>query len=500
MTPLYLSGEIYRLEQAATHSGVGGLMARAGLAAAEMARKLAGEGGRRILVVAGPGNNGGDALVAARHLKSWWFQVSVFLCGDHTSLPPDAADALAAWRQAGGTLLDALPADGRWDVVVDGLFGIGLTRALDARHMALVEQINRHITPILALDVPSGLNADTGQVLGAAVRASHTLTFIAMKPGLFTADGADYSGEVHLTTLGLEAPALLPQRGSLLERSIARVLPPRPRNSHKGLAGSAAILGGAQGMIGATLLSGRAALKLGAGRVYLGLLAETAPPVDLAQPELMLRPPETFPGTPGPDCLVVGPGLGQSPRAHALLERLLPATAPLLLDADALNLIAAAPTLQTLLKERPSPALLTPHPAEAARLLACDTREVQNDRIAAALALAEHFNSLVLIKGAGSLCATPDGRWFVNPTSNPGMSSAGMGDVLSGMIAALLAQRVAPLNAMLLAVYLHGAAADALVAQGSGPFGLTASETTDMARTLLNRWVSHNSDRHAASQ
>lgn len=489
MKPIYRTTEIRRLEQTAVSLGAGDLMARAGLASAELARKLAGNTGKRILVIAGPGNNGGDALVAARHLKAWWFQVSVVFCGDTAKLPPDAADALKSWREAGGTLLDAFPAEYQWNMVIDGLFGIGLTRELDDRHQALVEQINRCGVPVLALDVPSGLNADTGQIMGMAVHASHTLTFIAMKPGLLTANGVDCCGEIHLALLALDAPALLPPQGHLIDRAITSVLPPRPRNSHKGLAGSAAILGGADGMVGAALLAGRAALKCGAGRVYLGLLADNTPSVDPVQPELMLHPAETLPGLPALSCLVAGPGLGQSMRASALLERLLPADLPLLLDADALNLVAASPALQTLLKNRPSPALLTPHPAEAARLLACGTAEVQNDRVSAAIALAGHFNSLVALKGAGSICAAPDGRWFVNPTGNPGMSSAGMGDVLSGIAAALLAQRVTPLDALLLAVYLHGAAADALVAEGCGPFGLTASEVADRARILLNRWI-----------
>ena len=491
MKPIYRTTEIRRLEQTAVSLGAGDLMARAGLASAELARKLAGNTGKRILVIAGPGNNGGDALVAARHLKAWWFQVSVVFCGDTAKLPPDAADALKSWREAGGTLLDAFPAEYQWNMVIDGLFGIGLTRELDVHHQALVGQINRCGVPVLALDVPSGLNADTGQVMGIAVHASHTLTFIAMKPGLLTANGPDYCGEIHLAPLELDAPALLPSRGHLLDRDIVHDLPPRPRNSHKGLAGSAGILGGTDGMIGAALLAGRAALKCGAGRVYLGLLGKHTPSVDFAQPELMLIPPEKLLEISGLNCLAVGPGLGLSKHAAALLERILPTDIPLLLDADALNLVAANPALQTLLKNRPSPALLTPHPAEAARLLTCNTDAVQNDRIAAAVALASRFSSLVLLKGAGSICATPDGCWFVNPTGNPGMSSAGMGDVLSGIIAALLAQRMAPLEALLLAIFLHGAAADALVAQGCGPLGLTASEVADRARTLLNRWVYH---------
>jgi len=465
------------------------LMEQAGLAAAELARELLRDQSS-VLILAGPGNNGGDALVAARHLKSWWFKVDVVFTGSPDNMPPDAARALQAWLDAGGTLLDDIPQRGRWGLAIDGLFGIGLTRELDERHLRLVQQLNRMELPVLALDIPSGLDSDTGQRLGAAVRATHTLTFIALKPGLFTAYGPDHCGEVRLDTLDIDPALFTTPKGSLLQRrQVAGALKPRPRNSHKGMLGSVGILGGAGSMCGAALLAGRAALKLGSGRVYVGLLAPDAPGVDVLQPELMLRTPEQLFEADGLSCLVVGPGLGQSPQALQLLTRALETELPLVLDADALNLVAAHPDLTPLLHERKTAAILTPHPAEAARLLGCTTHDVQQDRIGSALVLAHRFNSHLVLKGAGSICAAPDETWHVNPTGNPGLSSAGMGDVLSGMLGALLAQRLSPKEATLLAVYLHGAAADELVAQGIGPIGITATEIVDASRALLNAWV-----------
>ena len=488
-TPIYFSHEIRQLEEKSRTAGATGLMERAGLAAAKLARELLA-GKTSVLVLAGPGNNGGDALVVARHLKSWWFRVAVVFTGNPGKLPQDAANALHAWRESGGEVLDAIPADGKWDLVIDGLFGIGVARELSGRYLELVRKINHINLPVLALDVPSGLDADAGQTFRVAVRASHTLTFIALKPGLLTAYGPDYCGQIHVDTLGLDAPALLKPTGWLLQKNeVAAALKPRPRNSHKGMLGSVGILGGASSMCGAALLASSAALKLGAGRVYTALLADAAPAVDMGQPELMLCSPEKLFQLDHLNCLAVGPGLGQSAQAVQLLRQALETELPLVLDADALNLIAIHADLQELTKSRKGSTILTPHSAEAARLLSSTTHDIQQERVHSATLIAQRLNSLVVLKGAGSICATPQGEWFVNPTGNPGMSSAGMGDVLSGMIAALIAQRLTPQSALLLAVYLHGAAADDLVQQGIGPIGLTATEVTNSARMLLNRWV-----------
>ena len=484
--PIYTVDEIRRLENAAGNDLTPSLMERAGLAAAELVRGIIGDG-TDILVLAGPGNNGGDALVAARHLQSWRFCVTMVLLGDTVKPPGDAAAALRSWMDGGGAVLDSIPSDGRWDIVVDGLFGIGLTRNLSKRYLDTVRHINRLALPVLALDVPSGLDADTGKVLGEAVCAGHTLTFIALKPGLLTGDGPDYCGKLHLNTLGIDPETLLQPQGRLLTEALITALPVRPRNSHKGLQGGVGILGGADTLCGAALLAGRAALKSGAGLVYVALLAEHPLIVDPMQPELMLCSPDQLLEKDTLRCLVVGPGLGRTQTAGDLLKRALEGKPPLVLDADALNLIAASPELQTLLQTRHNHDILTPHPAEAARLLGIGTHAVQQDRIAAATQIAQRYNSLVVVKGVGSVCAIPDGRWFINPTGNPGLSSAGMGDVLSGMIGAFVAQRMAAEEALLSAVYLHGAAADTLVSQGIGPVGLTASDVIGMVRQLLNR-------------
>ncbi|PWB59066.1 MAG: bifunctional ADP-dependent NAD(P)H-hydrate dehydratase/NAD(P)H-hydrate epimerase [Nitrosomonadales bacterium] len=487
--PLYRSHEIRSIEQAAAAlSPAPALMESAGKATAELAIQLLGNH-YAVLVLAGPGNNGGDALVAARYLREFGYRVTVVLTGDPARLPVEAAAALRAWREGDRDILSTIPADGHWDLVLDGLFGIGLERDLDVAYLELVKQVNRMETPILSLDIPSGLDSETGQPFRAAVRADHTITFIGLKPGLFTAYGPDYCGQIHLDTLGLP-PELLPQaKGQLIgENEVSSYLKPRPRNSHKGMLGSVGVLGGAGSMTGAALLSGRAALLLGAGRVYLGLLDENSPTVDFFQPELMLRGPDALLDM-GLDCLVIGPGLGQSARALGYLERALQSDQKLVIDADALNLLGSHVELQSLLKTRKAASILTPHPTEAGRLLDCSNHEIQQDRISSAQVLASRLNSLVVLKGAGTVCAFADDTWHVNPSGNPGLSSAGMGDILCGMTAALIGQRLPADKATLLAVYLHGLAADVLVKDGTGPIGLTASEVAMKARSLLNQWV-----------
>jgi ADP-dependent NAD(P)H-hydrate dehydratase / NAD(P)H-hydrate epimerase len=487
-TPVYLTADIRRIEAlAAAQPDPPPLMERAGLAAAELARDLAGDRAPRVLVVAGPGNNGGDAFVTARHLKQWWFDVTVVFAGDEYKLSADAADALRAWRDAGGTTCDAIPA-ARWGLAIDGLFGIGLQRDIAGRFAALIDQLNALRAPVLAVDVPSGIDSDTGRILGHAVRATHTLTFIGLKPGLLTLDGPDRCGDIHLATLGLDARRLVAPTAMVSgPEMLADLLPARRLNTHKGTYGSVGILGGAHGMVGAALLAGRAALKLGSGRVYAGLLAEGAPTVDYIQPELMLRSAREVLALEQLDCIAVGPGLSQSAAAAVVLEKALSRATSLVIDADGLNLIAADAALQDIVRARTSATILTPHPAEAARLLACSTADIQRDRVAASRTLARKLNAGIVLKGAGSICAWPDDTWAVNCSGNPGMASAGMGDVLTGLIAALLAQGVDARRALLGGVYLHGAAADDLVAQGTGPVGLAAGELIDAARKLINR-------------
>ncbi|MDP2706620.1 MAG: NAD(P)H-hydrate epimerase [Burkholderiales bacterium] len=378
--PVYRTTDIRELETKAL-AGLQppGLMERAGLAAAEIARNVTASGGR-VLIFAGPGNNGGDAFVVARHLKSWWFKVSVVFTGDAEKLSADAKAAYTAWRESRGGILDDVPAGEHWDLVIDGLFGIGLQRELTGKYAELIAIINALDTPVLAIDAPSGLEADTGRLMGSAVRADHTVTFIGLKPGLLTLDGPDHCGKIHLCTLGLDAAALHASQGAVIGSAVvATALPTRRANSHKGDYGSLGIIGGAPGMVGAALLAGRAALNLGAGRVYVGLLAADNAGYDPMQPELMLRTVVDVLKLDHLNCLAVGPGLGQSPDAHHVLAAALHANLPLVLDADALNLIAFDAKLQQLVSQRTAATILTPHPAEAARLLAGTTANVQAD-------------------------------------------------------------------------------------------------------------------------
>lgn len=275
----------------------------------------------------------------------------------------------------------------------------------------------------------------------------------------------------------------------LTQKQVMANFPKRPRDSHKGMFGAVAVIGGASGMLGAPLLAARAALRMGAGIVHVGLLADDAPVVDLVQPELMLHSANDALRQLEPDVFAIGCGMGTSIAAQKILYEAFKRDTALVLDADALNILAGRFDLQDDLRARKTPSILTPHPGEAARLLCCSTGEVQADRIAAARQLVQKFACSVVLKGADSLIATRDGKLFLNKTGNPGMSAAGLGDVLAGMIAAFIAQGMSADDALLLAVHLHGAAGDAL-AQQLAAIGMTASEITDWARWLLNQWQS----------
>ena len=479
--------------EAAASAGSFSLMECAGGVAARLAQTLCAPNAS-VLVCAGPGNNGGDAFVLARELHRRGRKVLVNFLGDPKALPTDARVAHRRCVDDGVVIRQTIPA-GEYGLVVDGLFGIGLTRPIVGEYAELIERINAFGGSVLALDISSGLDANSGGVVGGtagcAVRATQTLTFIAAKPGLYTQDGPDHCGTIHVDSLGL---TIAQGKGAILSRAdYANCLRPRLQNTHKGSNGSLAVIGGAQGMIGAAILASRAGLQLGAGRVFVGGLAATA--VDFEQAELMWRSVDEAleHGT----ALVVGPGLGLSAAALTITRRVtstnwqnnLPYPFPLLLDADALTLIGEHPVLARNLARRNAATLLTPHSAEAARLLHCETAQIQVDRVGSALKLARQFNAVVALKGCGTVLANPDGRWRINTRGNPGLASGGTGDVLAGMVGALLAQGWPAWEALCAAVQLHGAAAEACVAQGLGPIGLTASELIAPARALLNRWV-----------
>ena len=311
-----------------------------------------------------------------------------------------------------------------------------------------------------------------------------------MKPGLVTLDGPDHCGAISVHRLDIAERDVPATAGSLLDWAVLRTALPdvllrARRNVHKGTYGTLGVVGGSDGMVGASLLAARAALYLGAGKVLVGLAATERPAVDWQQPELMLRAADEVLER-RLDALVIGPGLGTGDRARHLLHGALRLATPLVLDADALTLIAADAALAAAVVARSISTVVTPHPAEAARLAGVETSDIQADRLEAALRMARRLNAAVVLKGAGTVLAYPGGRWAINGSGNPGLASGGTGDVLAGMLGALLAQGVAFDAALPLAVCLHGAAADAVVAQGVGPLGLTASELAPAARHLLN--------------
>ncbi len=487
LAPIARTAEVRAIEQRAATEP---LMERAGVEAARSAREMCGRSGN-VLVLAGPGNNGGDALVLARHLRAEHFEVTVVFAADRDKLPQDARQAHQEWVDAGGTVLGELPLDWSGGLVVDGLFGIGLHRAVTQPYAQWIEWANSCRMPILALDLPSGLDADTGSATGPVISATATASFIAMKPGQLTGEGPDLCGTLHVHPLGLEHLVREVATGAMLDwaalaASLPEVLQRRRHNVHKGTFGTLGIIGGAPGMTGAPLLAARAALRVGAGRVRVGFAAEQHPALDPATPELMLRD-ATAVLDAGADVFVIGPGLGTDASTAMLVERTLALHTPVVLDADALNLIARDPAVRKVVRGRAEPTLLTPHPAEAARLLGTDTPSVQADRVSACLELARDLKADVVLKGTGSVLATPGGTWDINTSGNSGLSTAGSGDVLSGFVGALLSQHLSPRDALRYAVVLHGAAADALVGRGEGPVGLAASALPDAARDLINQ-------------
>ena len=455
----------------------GMLMQRAGLAVARLSRAVAPHA-QRVVVFCGPGNNGGDGLVAATLLFVAGQSVQVYLLGDADKLP---SDAKAAWQRAcaAGVAIAPMPraetcAGGlQADLVIDALLGIGSRRAPEGELARAIETIAHMAAPVLSVDLPSGLHPDSGALLGArAVRASHTLALLTLKTGCFTAQGRDHAGALWLAGLGVDSgPAQA-------WASAAPALSSRRHSGHKGSFGDVLVVGGAPGMVGAAWLAARAALAAGAGRIWVSLLDPAANTFDAARPELMQRCNAwlSAPTTLAACTVVCGCGGGDAVRAT--LPPLLAHAGRLVLDADALNAVATDPALRRLLRARAGRGLasvLTPHPLEAARLLASDSRQVQHDRLAAAQALADEFGCAVLLKGSGSVIAAPSALPQINPTGNAALASAGTGDVLAGWLGGQWAQQpqAAAQGVAAAAAWWHGHAADRHVLAGhsgnSGP-------------------------------
>jgi ADP-dependent NAD(P)H-hydrate dehydratase / NAD(P)H-hydrate epimerase len=498
------SDEMRRLDGLTIERGTPGetLMERAGLAAVEVLQQRFSRALRRgVVVVAGKGNNGGDGLVIARHLRRRRVPVRVFLAAAEDGLAGDAKTNLLRWKRLRGPLHEIdrgterlAEATSRAGVIVDALFGTGLHGELDERAQAIVETMNGAARPILAVDVPSGLDADKGVALGAAVQANVTVTFGYPKVGLLLYPGAELAGEVVVADIGIDPAAVAevsPRERLLTEEVVARALPIRPRDTHKGTYGHVLVLAGAVGKTGAAMLCGRAALRAGAGLTTIGCPAPDFGAILARTPELMTEPLAGDEGSwafstdettrllrlfDGKSAIVFGPGVGVTAATRALTEWLIASSpVPLVIDADGLNCLAGQIGW---LRKTTQPIILTPHPGEMARLASCSTADLQADRVAAARRLAEAYGVTVVLKGARTVIAAPSGLVSINPTGNPGMASGGMGDALAGITGSLLGQGLAPDEAAETAVFWHGAAADR-VAGRRGEAGLLASDLID---------------------
>ena len=482
---LYTADAVRRIDRAAIdRCGIAGfeLMRRAADAVFATLRERWPDA-RRIVVLAGRGNNGGDALLVGLLALEHGLDVDAFAMTHESA--GDAARARNAFVEAGGRVasLDAAHDLSDADVIVDGLFGTGLARAVEGEIATLIERVNASGRPVLAIDVPSGLSADTGLRLGAAVRAHATVSLVAWKRGLFTGDAADCTGERELAPLDVPAEAFagIAPDAELLGGMAMRALPRRCGNVDKSHFGHVLAIGGDLGMGGAIRLSAEAALRCGAGLVSVATRSAHVPALLAGRPELMVRgiddaglPDDLFARA---TVVAIGPGLGRAPWGASLWRAAMSAQRPLVVDADALNLLSQSP------RALPN-AVLTPHPGEAARLLGSNTAAVQADRFAAARALAKKYAAVTVLKGAGSLVAAPDGRVAVCPWGNAGMASGGMGDVLTGVIAAMLAQGLPPWDAACTGVALHARAGD--LAAGDAPRGLVASDLFAPLRALAN--------------
>jgi len=450
---------------------------------------------RRVAVLVGTGNNGGDGFVIARLAKAAGYEVRLWQVGDLARLKGDALTMATQWQDAGGNIdpfTEGLDLGGS-EVVIDGLLGTGLNSDVTGVWADAIRAINDSHARVLALDIPSGLDANTGSVLGVAVKAHLTVTFIGMKRGLLTGAGPRHVGQLVYSDCRVPPEVLMrikPTCSRLGFAALGHLLAPRPRDMHKGQCGHVLVIGGDTGMAGAVRLAAEAAARVGAGLVSVATRPEHAASISAACPEIMAHPVESTSTLRAllakATVVVIGPGLGQSDWAQQMLSAVLEQDRPVVVDADALNLLAVEPVHRQYW-------ILTPHPGEAARLLETNAATIQADRFAAMDALLERFGGTIVLKGAGSLVASAEIPVGLCSDGNPGMSSGGMGDVLSGVIAGLLAQRKpktietgqAQALAARLGVCVHASAAD-IAAHEGGERGLLASDVIAMLREVVN--------------
>ncbi len=454
------------------------LMQRAGSAAFDHIRLLWPDA-RHWLVLCGAGNNGGDGYVVARLAQAAGFTVTLLACESSNTLPEEADMARAGWLEAGG-LIHA--ADAVWpeqvDVIVDALLGTGLNRPPAASYATLIRQANQHAAPVFALDIPSGLVAANGTTPGEVIHAAHTLTMIAIKPGLLTGKARDVVGKLHYHALGLDnwLRGKVAPMARYDATSLQQWLKPRQPTSHKGDHGCLLVIGGDYGTAGAIRMTAEAALRAGAGLVRVLTHKDNVAPLLTARPELMvheLSSKTLEQGLEWADVIVTGPGLGQQEWGKKALKSVEKSQKMMLWDADALNLLAISP-------DKRQNRIITPHPGEASRLLNVKTAEIESDRLHAAQQLVKRYGGVVVLKGAGTVIASHEGAIAFADVGNAGMASGGMGDVLSGIIGALLAQRLPLYDAACAGCVVHGAAADVLAAR----YGMRGMLATDLFAEL----------------
>ncbi|MFI5352045.1 MAG: NAD(P)H-hydrate dehydratase [Candidatus Binatales bacterium] len=492
------------------------LMTRAGEAVADTCLRRFGAAVRGgVLIVAGKGNNGGDGMVAACRLRQAGVSVRAVLLAMRSDLKGDAARASAEFVGHGGAIAEVVSENdlaaalaARPGLIIDAIFGTGLNAEVKGLPRRAIELVNDTQSAIVAVDIASGVNSDSGAIMGAAVRASLTVTFGLAKFGQVSYPGAAMCGELIVAEIGF-APAAIDEiapRGRLIERDdVKPLVHRREANSHKGLYGHPMVVAGSLGKAGAAILASRAALRMGAGLVTAAIPESVSAIVAGAQAELMTEPMPDRDGhfegresvallgslVGGKDALILGPGIGLSDDTKQLVEWMITEGArperPLLIDADGLNALAAIGC--EILKRARGPVVLTPHPGEMGRLLGTSAAVVNADRISAARALAQSTGAHVLLKGARTVIAAPDGTTYINSTGNPGMGTPGMGDVLSGIVGALLGQKMKPLDALALGAFVHGDAADR-VARRLGPVGYIAGDLIDELPRAMGALIS----------
>jgi hydroxyethylthiazole kinase-like uncharacterized protein yjeF len=460
------------------------LMTRAGEGALRVLRSC-WPAAERVLVLCGPGNNGGDGYVLARAALEQRLLVTVVTLADPSALQGDAQRACADFQAAGGEIVSWSEARlNDVDVVVDAIFGVGLRRAIEGEMAGCIRALNASNAHVLSLDIPSGLATDTGHILGEAVRAERTVAFLGLKLGFYLGEGPNCTGTVMCDPLDVPEEvfaAVQPAALRIDEEILARTLPRRRRTTHKGQQGHVLLIGGGTGMAGAARLAGEAALRVGSGLVTVATCPENTAAITAGRPELICRgvtrAEELRPLIERADVVAIGPGLGQDDWSRAMANGVRDCEKPMVLDADALNLLALSPRLH-------ANWILTPHPGEAGRLIGSNAGAVQADRLSAARQIIERYGGVVVLKGAGTLVVDAQSPPYICDRGNPGMASPGMGDVLTGVIAGVLAQGASLADAARTGVLVHAMAGD--MAAHRGERGIVASDLFNYLPTCVN--------------